>query len=846
MLRNNNKVFIRRLSRSCLKTSRNRNIIAVLAIILTSLLFTSVATIVEGSMQTTKEQEIRMSGSKFMMSIKYISEETNEKLLKEPAFSQIGRLQYLGQIEDKKLRKISCDFSWANKTYIDGIFTELQAGKLPERGNEVLVDSVVLEMLGVPAKIGTEIPLTYWVNDEKRRETVKVCGIYKGEANETTSTIYISRPFFERQMEGISVPEDGTAAAGCILLYVSFPSEKNLEQQRAEVLKKAGFDPDAERGEEGFVVSNISTAYENTNEDSPAIFGAAALLILVILLAGYLIISNIFRISILKDLRMYGQLKTIGASPKQLRKLMIRQADLLNLMGIPIGLILGFFLGKALLPVVMQTTIYKDVQEIQPRALVFAASALFSFLTVRISCRRPVKMMSKMSPMQALRYQGKESAKLSRKGGESRQRILRMAFSNVAQNKGKTFFVVLSLSLSIVILNSVLNFTACFDEETFVKGQSGADFIVSNIEYGVKNESDQNVVPREFIREAKKRSDTEMAGRVYFYQPPDEEAEAAMASGAYDGVQTAKVQTVNGKPYSMRMEMGKMLFGLDEEVWNRCKVVRGQLDMEKLKTGKYIVEGTDFINNGEDYEIGLFSLKPGDKVKADIGTCKLEYEVLANVVLPTQLLFTSSMGEGGYFILPSEEYLRQFPGRLPIHYVMDTKEGSFQDIDAFLKQYEQKPQANIKYESVEKVVEDFQQFRGTYSTTGTVLAAIFGVIGILNLLNVILAGAAARQREFAIMQSIGMTRKQLRRLFMAEGILYSVIAGILSLILAAIFSLTTVRALCGVEWFCVYHFSLLPAGVLIPVYLAVSAGIAFVIDKLWNSGSVVEKLRISK
>lgn len=846
MLNNNNKAFIRSLSRSCLKTSKNRNIIAVLAIILTSLLFTSVATIVEGSIQTTKEQEIRMSGSKFMMSIKYISEEANEKLLKEPAFSEIGRLQYLGDIEEKKLRKIGCDFSWANKTYIDGVFTELQAGKLPEKGNEILVDNVVLEMLGFPAEIGTEIPLTYWVNDEKRKETMKVCGIYKGEANEMTSTIYISRPFLEKQMEGISVPEDGTAGAGSILLYVSFPSEKNLEQQRAEVLKKAGFHPDAERGEEGFVISNISTAYDNSDADSPAIFGAAALLILIILLAGYLIISNIFRISIIKDLRMYGQLKTIGASPKQLQKLMIKQADLLNLIGIPIGLILGFFLGKGLLPVVMQTTIYKDVQEIQPRALVFLVSALFSFLTVRISCRRPVKMMSKMSPMQALRYQGKESAKRSRKGGESRQRILRMAFSNLSQNKGKTFFVVLSLSLSIVILNSVLNFTACFDEKTFVKGQSGADFIVSHIEYGVRNESEQNVVPREFVREAKKRTDTAMAGRVYCYQAPDEEAEASMASNAYDGVQTAKVQTVNGKPYSRQIEMGKMLFGLDEEVWKRCKVVRGQLDMEKLKTGKYIVEGTDFINNGEDYSEELFSLKPGDKVKAVIGDCKLEYEVLANVVLPTQLLFSSSMGEGGYFILPSEEYLRQFPGRLPIHYVMDAKEGSFADIDAFLKNYEKKPQANIKYESVEKVVENFQQFRGTYSTTGTVLAVIFGVIGLLNLLNVILAGAVARQREFAIMQSIGMTRKQLRRLFMIEGILYSAIAGILSLILSAIFSFTTVKGLCSLQWFCVYHFSLLPAGGLIPVYLAVSAGIAFVIDKLWNSGSVTDKLRISK
>lgn len=848
MLRNNNRAFISSLSRSCLKTSKTRNIVAVIAIVLTTMLFTSVATILEGSMQTSKEQTIRMSGSKFMLSVKYISQEASEVLIKDPVFSKVGRLEYLGDVQNQELRKISTDLSWANGTLIDGFFTEIQEGALPKGEDEVLVDQIVLELLGVPAKIGAEIPLTYSVNDDVRKRTMKVAGIYKGEANEMTSTIYVSRSFFDKEMKGISVPSDGTVSAGSIMLYVSFPSEKNLKEQRAAVLRKAGFDPDAERGEEGFVVSNISPAYENQSSESPQILAAAALMALVILLAGYLIISNIFRISILKDLKMYGQLKTIGASPKQLHRLMVKQADFLNLIGIPIGLICGFFLGKGLLPIVMQTTIYTDIREIQPRVLVFAASALFSFFTVRISCRRPVKMMSKMSPIQALRYQGKERGnRSSMRGRDSRYRILKMAFSGLGENKGKTFFVVLSLSLSIVILNSVLNFTACFDKKTFIKGQSGADFIVSNIEYESREESETQVVPREFVREAEKRTDTLKAGSIYSYLPSDEDIEAMYAGGGnYDGVVTAKVKTVNNEPYEQAIEMGKMVFGFDEAVWKRCKVVRGQLDMEKLKTGAYIVESVDFINNGKDYNADSFTLKPGDKVKAVLGEKTLEYEVLANVVVPTQLLAATSWGEAGILILPSEEYLNQFPGKLPLHYVMDAKAGSFKDIDSFLKKYEQKPQANIKYTSTELVEKEFERFRGTYSTTGTIFAVIFGVIGLLNLLNVILASAAARQREFAIMQSIGMTRKQLRRLFVIEGLLYSVIAGILSLILASVLSVTTVKGLCNLEWFCVYRFSLAPAFGLIPAYVAVSAGLAFVIDKLWNNGSVVERLRISK
>lgn len=623
MLSNNNRAFVRSLSWSCLKTSKNRNFIAVIAIILTTMLFTSVATILEGSEQTSKEQMIRTSGSKFMMSIKYISQEASDELEQDSAFSKVGKLQYLGSIDNQELRKIPVDFVWANKTLMDGFFVEMKAGKLPE----------------------------------------------------------------------------------------------------------------------------------------------------------------------------------------------------------------------------------DDVREIEPRLLVFAASALFSFVTVRISGRKPIRLMARMSPIQALRYQGNEAGKSKQtKGRESKHRIFQMALSNFTGSKGKSFFVVLSLSLSVVILNSVLNFTNCLDQETFVRGQSGADFVVSHLDFGVSSESEQNVIPQAFLTEASKRQDVEKEGAVYCYQAPDAVAESALSGsdGDYDGILTAKVRTVNGKPYTLRRELGKMLFAFDQEVWKRRKVVSGRLDMEKLKTGKYIVEVSEFINNGQDYDESLFSLKPGDKVNAVIGDTKLEYEVLANVVVQPMILFSSSMGEGGYLALPSEEYLKLFPGKLPIHYVMDAKGDSFDDINVFLKNYEEKAQANIKYTSTEKIIQDYKDFKGIYASTGAILAAIFGSIGLLNLLNVILASAAARQREFAIMQSIGMTRKQLRSLFVIEGLLYSAVAGVLSMILASILSWTVVRQLCGMEWFCVYHFSLLPAMVLIPLYLVMSAAMAFVIDRLWNNGSIVERLRVSK
>ena len=124
-----------------------------------------------------------------------------------------------------------------------------------------------------------------------------------------------------------------------------------------------------------------------------------------------------------------------------------------------------------------------------------------------------------------------------------------------------------------------------------------------------------------------------------------------------------------------------------------------------------------------------------------------------------------------------------------------------------------------------------------------VLALIFGVIGILNLTNVILTGAIARQSEFAVMRSIGMSRRQLRRLFVYEGLIYALVSGGAGIILAAALSLTAVRAIVGGWWFASYRLTVVPAVLAALVCTALAAGIAWGIDRMWNKGSIVEKLR---
>ena len=141
---------------------------------------------------------------------------------------------------------------------------------------------------------------------------------------------------------------------------------------------------------------------------------AIAAVLLLILFTGYLIIYNVFQISVTNDIRFYGLLKTIGTTGRQLRRIIRYQALALSLAGIPVGLLLGWLVGAGLTPAVIgRLNGVTNVVSVNP--VLFAASALFALVTVLLSCRKPGRMAAKVSPVEPMRLQVLEVTRL-RKG----------------------------------------------------------------------------------------------------------------------------------------------------------------------------------------------------------------------------------------------------------------------------------------------------------------------------------------------------------------------------------------------------------------------------------------------
>ena len=159
-------------------------------------------------------------------------------------------------------------------------------------------------------------------------------------------------------------------------------------------------------------------------------------MLLLIIFTGYLIIYNVFQISVTNDIRFYGLLKTIGTTPRQLRRIIRQQALTLSLAGIPLGLVLGWLIGGQLTPVIVrQVNGVSNVVSMDPIILrlhpVFPGDR--SSLLPQAG-----KMAARVSPIEAVRYTEGGNLKRRAKRRAKGVSLFSMAWANLGRSRGKT------------------------------------------------------------------------------------------------------------------------------------------------------------------------------------------------------------------------------------------------------------------------------------------------------------------------------------------------------------------------------------------------------------------------
>ncbi len=838
MLKVNNSPVIGRIARRSLRAGRTRNIIAVMAIVLTAVMFTTLFTVGMSVIDSFQLATMRQVGTKAHGGGKFLNWDQYEKIAADAAVKDISYDICIGSGENPELNKTPTDIRYTEEKAAEWSFSSPVEGTLPKDRLDIMTSTAVLDALGVPRRLGAGVPLEFTANGVKYKETFNLCGWYEQDKVMGVNFAYLSKEYCDAVApvwrEG-RAHDESSAKSGAVNTSLWFASSWNIEKQMNELWERCGFGPEVNEG--------VNWAYMTDAVDGATLLLLAGLLVMI-MLSGYLIIYNIFYISVNSDIRFYGLLKTVGATGRQLRRIVRRQAVILALTGIPLGLALGYGVSALILPAVINMVDVGGQYVLSAKPLIFVGGGLFTLVTALVSVLRPCRLVSRVSPVEAVRY-SEAAPKRARKRKRTRAVTpLSMAASNLGRTPAKNAAVVLSLSLSLIILNTTVTLVKGFDMNKYLQNSIVSDFLVADASLMNTYSSVQsfNGVTPKFRAEVETLDGVADYGCVYLreYLHHLDSGALEKARTMLDGAKGVNPMVLMGARESMKNGViSSHIYGVDGLAEDKLEITDGSFDREKFHSGGYVVASHITCGAGGGILYG-----PGDKVTLDCGNGAKEYEVMALGNIAYALGPKHGHGFDVNFVLPSVEFTALTGETGAMNIAFDTEK--VDAADEWLRGYCSDENDALDYRSRKMYEEEFAGMTRTYYLVGGALSLILAVIGLLNFINAVVTSMQARRRELAVLQSVGMTGGQLRLMLSCEGVGYVVMTALVTLTLGSLLIRLLITALTANVWYFSYRF------VIWPVLASAAALLIFaaVIPALCYAGvsrqSVVERLRAAE
>ena len=865
-----NKSVIRRTAKDYIFKSRGKSLVIILSVALCTFLFTTLFTVGGSILTMFKESTQRQVGTSAAGAYKYLIQEEYDRLTADKKIKEVSHWICVGEATNKELLKVRTEVHWTDQVSAKKGFCYPEAGNLPQAENEAVFSSLVLSALKInvdpnnyEALLGKKVPLQITINDQTIEKEFTICGVFTGDRVSMAQFVLVSKTFQEKYAPVPTVSyydrstDYNSQICGLINADVDFYIPFRTEHQLIAAAFRNGLPEMVELG-----VSNASMA---GTMDITALLLVVFLLI-TIFLSGYLIINNIYRINVYSDIRSYGLLKTIGMSGRQLTLLVRYQAIFLSLPGIALGILAGSLVGILLVPVVVSMFNISSAVKVVVRinGWILLLSALFSFVTVIVSCRKPARLASKVSPIEAVRYQEKAThviPNLFRDLSHERpHRFTNLSFAgrNLSRDKKKVFWVVLSLSLSLVILNSVYTLLHGFSEDKYISHSIATDFSVADatldnpsVKYSNRNLTG---ISPELLAQLNNLKGVEELGNIYlessyqrFTDEDFQKIDERLLSKPFFSTMTTYGEDVTIKDmYEEIRASSVLLYGMDDFVLKNLPVRHGSFDLEKFKTGNYIL-----VN---EYDIRLPSgqapipyFLPGEKISVTTndGNTK-QYEVMATVEIPyafrLQIFDTLDM----FYILPSQEFNNFCTPRVPMRCLFNVYDDAEESIEAWMENYTTQTEPALTYTSRKSFKQEFKSLTSMFMIVGGLLTGILALIGLLNLANTMTTSIISRRLELAMLEAVGMTKRTQIYGICIEGLLYAVFTGIAGFILSSIFSAVLIRPFGAEMWYFEWNFSLLPVAVVFPIMIVLTLLLPVIIYKNVMKASVVERLRVAE
>lgn len=839
MLKNNNQSVIKRIAKTNLKSNFRRSITMIFAVLLSSFLLFSVFTVGLTYLKMNKLQNIRLNGADFDAVLYGVTEEQKTILDNDENVKQFGILTVAGAVRETETDKTpGVGLLYADAVLWDDMMSPTRTflqGKYPTNENEIMVTEEALKKCGFEnKKTGDEITFVYEIKEKRQEKTFQISGIWGGFG--IVDNFFVSKAFCEQ--EGIEELYNSRCD-------ISFEKKWMSEEEQQAFIDKM----ELGKSQRLFYVYEFGNAAE--------IFWGIAGIVVVTCLSAYLLIYNIMYLSVAGNIRYYGLLQTIGMTGKQIRSLIKKQMIWIGGIGISLGLFLGFFVSFSLIPVAIESLGMKQEQTGQVQVVfhpaVFLLTILLTGFSVWYAARKPMRLAESSSPIEALGYRpvsGIRKGHTTKKGNL----IRRMAVEQLTRNKKKTVVTMLSLSASLSVFVCLMILLHTQSAREYVYNFRGLDMVVANdtIQNVVVEQDEEGkkqlqgvkqILNQEILDKIKKTDGVSAVFPVSCVStviPWEPEVSDVWMREFYE--------TWMDIPYENDLEEYKnhpenfasALIGITEEDFRALN--------QELKAP---VDETSFLN-GETcilYRNGLFDLDEKKMIGKNI-LCG-EYENPENtrsfkIVALTDINdYTALLGYPPTMIV-IDKAVSSFAKepiifKVGIQYEKEFDERAEAAVENILRK---SPNASdFSWESKIGQAEIVEKAQGHMAEIGFGIVAILAVIGIMNYINTSVGNIQSRRKEISIMESVGMSEHQVRKMLVWEGIFYT--GGVMLLTLTVGLGITyaiyqSVNYMGAAFWFPMVPF-FIACILLLTVCIAVPL-LAY--KQMEKNGSLVERIRV--
>ena len=730
---NDTSAITKKLAKKSLQSEKRRNLMVVIAVALAAFLICFTGIVATSLTQMQRNQVVDTYEAVWLG----VEENDIETLKGLPEFERVGGYYMLGEELSEQGYHASYVYNDAEMMEIGRDQMKLLEGNLPQKANEVVVSEYFLSTYGNNAKIGDTVTL----DTESFHGDYVVTGIMDSvnEKEANTCAIILSKAALTEWK--------GFDPAG----YRAYVHFKNSDQLGEELITSYCREIAEEYQLPNPSMNNKYFAYASKSFDFLPIVGV----IVIVLIGGYIVIQSIFRISINDKIRSYGQLRTIGATPKQIKRIVKREGRKLGSIGILVGTVLGVCCGFLLFSKGFNAVSY---------AVMVSLTLISGWIMVSISIRKPVKIAAGISPIEAVRFTPVQKDIRSRKKNIKLNPVS-MGIANFKRDRKKTISIVASLSIGGILLMVVSSIVLVRSPEQIAR----LYFPDSDYKIYLQDLSEEMLVKG---------------------NPLNEELKQEVLS--VDGV-TDIIVARQSLHTSIKTDANQNSGICDTLTDQNYAMVEAALTEGTMPTDSHsIVIHDQIVAYFEDMGVGstveFSSIDGKQSIPVTISG------VFSTSKMPVIFGHGRAHTDGSVFFAPKDLFYELYPEITTFDYswsiVSNPKKA--ETVKAELKNIVAE-HSNLALDEIDTAIAAEKSQNSAAFGSMQVLSWLVFLFGVINLINTTLSNQMSRKQENSVLRSIGLTQKQLCKMNICEGLCYAFFATLAILIVGFPISIVASR-----------------------------------------------------